>query len=74
MCFGTKAEFTISYMKTKILAGSLVAAVLAIAPGVALPAAAEEAEEEALSRRRRLSGGGFHGGRLSRRQRLSRRR
>ena len=44
---GTKAELSVSYMKTKILAGLLVAAALAIAPGcVALT---------------RDGGGGFHG-------------
>jgi hypothetical protein len=33
---GTKAEFSISYMKTKMSAGLLVEATLAVAPGVAL--------------------------------------
>jgi Putative peptidoglycan binding domain len=44
---GTKAEFSISYMKTKMLAGLLVAATLAVAPGVALAHG---------------GGGGSHGG------------
>ena len=50
---GTKAELSISYMKTKILAGLLVAAALAIAPGVALARGGGGGGSH---------GGGFHGG------------
>jgi uncharacterized membrane protein len=59
---GTKAEFSISRMKTKILAGLFVAAALAIAPDVASARGGGGGGGASHGGGSFHGGGGFHGG------------